>query len=282
MVLIRIFSRIPFFVLYRISDFLYFLLFYVIRYRRKVVRQNMEKSFPELPLSDLRSLEAKFYRFFTDLVIETIKCFTISEKEVRKRVSFINPEVLEEPLNKGISVLVYVSHQGNWELLGHAAKLYFNFPLDATYQKLENAFFNKAIYKMRTRFGVFLMEKLEVFRVFYARRDITRMIAMIADQSPKKGENRIWTTFLNQETCFFQGTEKLAGKFHYPVFVTFMKQTKRGYYSLYLKEIKYSSQDEPGTITRKFSKMLEEQIREQPHTYLWTHKRWKIKKQKAN
>ena len=273
------FSRLPFPVLYFFSDFLFLLLYRVIGYRKKVVHQNMERSFPEKTTAEINALLPAFYRNLCDIIVETLKLATIDAKSLKERTRFLNPEVAFKHLEAGLPVIVLGSHLANWEWALSGAAVHFPFPADGVYKPLSSTFFERFMQHTRTRLGAHLFPMKDTLRDFIRRQKIPRLISLLSDQTPPKSEIQYWTTFLNQDTGFYVGADKLATSFHYPVIFVGAKRIKRGHYEYGFEAI-YDGRS-PVTefeITERYARILERWIRENPADYLWSHRRWKHKK----
>ena len=277
--LLLAFSRLPFPVLYLFSDFLFFVLYRLTGYRKKVVRQNLERSFPEKTASEIDRLVPAFYRNLCDVIVETLKMATIPAAELHKRVTFPNPEVAFEHLEAGKPVIVLGSHLANWEWALSGAAVHFSFPADGVYKPLSNSFFEKFMLHTRTRLGAHLFPMKETLRDFIRRQKIPRLISLLSDQTPPKSEIQYWNTFLNQDTGFYVGADKLAASFHYPVIFVGAKRVKRGYYAYGFEAIYDGiSPLREHEVTERYARILERWIRENPADYLWSHRRWKHKR----
>jgi KDO2-lipid IV(A) lauroyltransferase len=277
MFLIRILSRLPLSVLYIFSDFLFFISYYLVRYRRKLVRKNLSASFPEKPVNEINAIEKQFFKNLCDYAIETLKLLTISKEELGKRMVFTVPEIPDSYKAQNQSVLILASHHFNWEWLVTSAC--FNLPMqvDFVYQKVNNNFFDRISFECRTRFGAHAIKRDEVAREAVKRKHIVRAIATMADQYPGyANDKRFSTTFMNQETVFFYGTNQLAILTQYPVLFYEIKKIKRGYYET--KAVKISTPPYPrdsNEIIEKYIEAVEKLIRQNPSGWLWSHNRWK-------
>jgi len=269
-------SRLPFFLLYFISDLLYWIVYKSFGYRVKVVRQNLKNSFPHKTSKELKSIEKKFYSHLFDVIVETIKLLTISEKDLKKRVSHENPEILTAITEAGGSFVSMAPHLGNWEWILAANKVYLNCEVDAVYKTLNNRFFDRLMLKIRSRFGTFPVPSNQVLRLESARKKIARAIAMVSDQTPAT-EGSYATLFLNQPTLFFRGPQKISQMFGYPVFYAGIKKLGRGRYHLFVEHIASEPFPADDFIIESFARKLESQIEEDPSIWLWSHKRWKHK-----
>ena len=281
MLFFKYFSKLPFFVLYGISDFAYFIIYQVVGYRKKVVIENLRNSFPDKTESEIKQITKNFYKHISDLFIEFLKGYSISKDEISKRVKIVNLNVIKKYTDKNQSVIIVTGHIGNWEWLLHSLNL-IGIPVDIVYQKLSSPLFEKLTLYIRSRFATTpLIEKNDTLRKTVERKDITRVLALGSDQSPQNWKTAYWTTFLNQDSGFFTGTERIARKFNYPVIFSEMRRIKRGYYEIEFTEIANPNEFEnlpTGEITERFVKILDKSIQEHSSDYLWSHRRWKHKR----
>ena len=271
-------SLLPFSVLYLFSDLIYIILFKVIKYRENVVIFNLRNSFPQKSDREIKLIARKFYKYFCDLILETIKTLTISPSDVRKHLYFEDLSLFKKYYEQSKSVIIVMGHFGNWELGGARFGIENLHTLFVIYHPLSNKYFDKLVYKMRTRLGNKLYPMNETLRGMVRDRNKVTATAFIADQTPSQ-LNVYWTNFLNQDTPVFTGPEKIARKFNYPVIYVSVKRPKRGLYKienqLLVEEPEKTSDNE---ISEKFTRMLENDIFLHPEIWLWTHKRWKHKK----
>jgi len=272
-------SKLPFWMLYLLSDFLYLVLYKVIGYRTKVVRENLSNSFPNKSEKEIVALEAKFYSHLCDLVVESLKAFSISLEEAKLRMKDRNIEVVNQYYKQGRQVVLVGGHYGNWELFAITIGATTAHSTVALYTPLKNQFINEKITKSRSKYG------LEMLAIKDIKEKLTSIDAKLyaiifgADQSPRKSQRAYWMNFLNQETGVQFGTEKFAKEFDAVfVFVTIYK-TKRGYYELQYDLITdQANQEEFGYISKTHTQMLEKVIQQQPEHWLWSHRRWKHKR----
>lgn len=273
-------SLLPFPVFYLFSDFIYFLLYRVVGYRKKVVFDNLKNSFPEKSHYELKKIEKDFYRYLCDLFLETIKTLTISRSEAIKRCKFNAKTTLlfNELANKNQSCIIVMGHYGNWEWAGNSFSLQCKQQLYVIYHPLSNKYFDKLMYDLRTRFGTKLYAMKDTMREMIRNKNEVNATAFIADQTPSP-DSAYWTTFMNQDTPVFWGTEKIAQKLNYPIVYITIKKIKRGYYEvdseLLINEPKNTSL---GEISELHTRKLESDIITQPSIWLWSHRRWKHKK----
>lgn len=276
---IYLISYLPFWCLYRVSDFINFILFTLIGYRKEVISTNLKKSFPDKTDQEINTIHKKFNRFFCDLTLETLKTLTITKKEAAKRCAFDEQSLaLLNQLHDDKKKLIFVlGHFGNWELGGAAMAVQAKQQLYVIYHPLSNSYFDQLIIKMRTRSGTKLISMKDTFRTMISLRksDEVNATAFIADQTPSK-DNAYWTTFLNQETPVFWGTEIIASKLDYPIVYISIQQEKRGYYKLTAEMLcEHPKATSQGEISEVHTKRLEQDIIKQPETWLWSHRRWK-------
>ncbi|MBD1396829.1 lysophospholipid acyltransferase family protein [Pontibacter sp. JH31] len=277
-------SLLPLSVLYLLADFLFVLVYYIIGYRKKVVFQNLRNSFPEKPEKEIQGIAKAFYRQFPDLIMEILKLASMDAAEMRRRIVFSNQELLDNFVRQGKTVITMGSHSGNWEWVLPAGAVQFGFPAEGIYRPLKSKFFEEFMLYLRGRLGARLIKMKDTMRDFVRNRKTARVVAMLSDQTPPYGEIQFWTTFLNQDTPFFVGAEKLANAFGCPVLFLDVEREKRGHYRLTFEVLSDgNSKPEEGAfpITEAFAQKLESSIRRNPANYLWTHKRWKHQRPQA-
>ena len=278
----KVHALLPMRILYILSDILYFLIYYVIGYRIKVVRKNLSDSFPEKTDIELRRLERRFYHHFADYIVETIKLAHISLSELQQRGFIVNPEVLNDLLDKGHSCcMLLMGHYGNWEWLSGSTTRLKDCRMYQIYRPLNNQAIDKLFIYLRTKFGSFGIKKNDTLRDIIAlkREGIRSLVIFLADQTPSPSNLHYWTTWLNQDTPMLTGPERIARKLNIPVIYLDVWQLRRGYYDATLHIISENPKDTPEFwITEKYARMMERSILRDPAYYLWTHKRWKHKK----
>lgn len=276
MMLLNLVARLPFFVLYRLSDFLFVLTAYVIRYRRQVVLDNLRHAFPDASETYIRRLARGFYRNFCDLLVETIKLPRMTADEMRKRVTIVNGEQVRHYLSQGQTVLGAAGHQCNWEWVP-GATLVNGIAVDSVYKPLHNPSSERVMQQIRSQFGAYLIPMNRLPREIVSRRHVPRIIALVADQMPNIPETAYWTNFFNRDTPFFPGTERLARSQQLPVFYLDLIRNRRGYYTATFTLLAAPPYvDLPyGEILNRYRDRLTETILKQPSNWLWSHKRWK-------
>jgi KDO2-lipid IV(A) lauroyltransferase len=277
---IYLIAILPFPLLYFFSDGVYFLLYRVLGYRRKVVRENLVKSFPGKQEKEIREIEGRFYCYFCDLFLETFKTLTISKKNMVKHCEFV-PETLaifSQLAEENQSFMVAMGHFGNWEWGGNTFSICCKHQLYVIYHPLSNKYFDGLTYRMRTRFGTRLIPMKDTLREMLKNRNDLTATAFISDQAPLP-DRAYWMQFMNQDTPVFLGIEKFALKIRYPIVYITIRRVKRGYYKVFAERIELSSElQKTGTITEIHTRKLETDIRSQPENWLWTHRRWKHKR----
>lgn len=261
--------------MYLFTDVFYLLLITIIPYRRKVVRENIKRSFPEKSLRERRKIERKFYRHLTDLLAEGVKNLSISKKQLLKRFQVENPEVMEKFYQQKKSVLLVSGHHNNWEWLITGQNLLFHHQAVGIGTPLSNRFWDKKLNTRRARFGMKIISPKTVYD-FFDKNTETVATLMLADQSPSNSNKCYWLQFLNQETGVVFGPELLANKYNHAVVYFSLRKRTRGYYSMCLQEITAHPKElEYGEITEIFTQLIEKTIQKEPAFWLWSHKRWK-------
>lgn len=283
MFLLRLLSRLPLSFLYILSDGLFVISYYLVRYRRDLILKNLSNSFPEKTNAELISIRKKFYRNLCDYTVETLKLITISEKELKKRMVFINPEVLQSCKDRNLSAFLLASHQFNWEWIIAAANLWVPINVDYVYQEQRSEFVNRFSLLTRGRFGSKGMKRYAVARELIKKRNTYQGIAIVADQFPGHfNDKRYWTNFLNQKTAFFEGVNNLVILMQYPAYFVKVSSIKRGYYSTEFIQIGNPPYEKNSNeVIENYIKQTEVVIKRNPSGWLWSHNRWKKKKEDA-
>jgi KDO2-lipid IV(A) lauroyltransferase len=277
------FSFTPFRILYVFSDYILFpFFFYIYRYRRKIILQNLQHSFPEKSPEELRRIMRAFYHHFCDLLVEGVKAFSMSEKQVLERYKLMNPEFLAPYAAEKKSVIAVLGHYNNWEWGSIAAGLQLTHLPVALYKPLSNKLIDNYIERTRAKGGTILLSIFQTTHSFEKYRDIPAIFLMVADQSPSHTEKSIWVPFLNQDTPVLHGPEKHARLSNLPVVFIDVQKIKRGFYQATLRALVEDPQNTAdGEITSRYMQALEAQIRKRPEFWLWSHNRWKHKRQKT-
>lgn len=274
---LRCLSRLPLRFLYGVSDLAYPILYYVVRYRRKVVRSNLRNSFPEKTERERRRIERHFYRFFCDYAVETVKLLSISKEEMMRRMVVTGFDAMDAELDKQPFVFLYLGHYANWEWMS-TASLWTHYPTAQLYRPLRNKVFDQVFYDMRTRFGGECISKYEAFRriLTLKREGVRTHIGFISDQSPSPLNIHDWTEFLHQDTALYTGAERIGKKVGAAAYFAHMTRVRRGYYHCQLERLTDDmSKFEDFKLTELYMARMEREIREAPHLWLWSHRRWK-------
>ncbi len=277
MFFIRLLSKLPMGALYLLADSIFFLSYYLVGYRKEVVRQNLTKAFPEKTGRQRVRIEKEFYRRFSEYLVETMKAISISNEELLSRVKYVNVPEVQPYADAKQSIIVVASHQFNWEWALLAGCLELPFPVDAVYQKLKNEKYDQLMLKMRSKFNGQPIEKSKVLRTILKSKDRLRALGIVADQSPRQKSQKYWTSFLGQETAFFLGPEQIARASNYPAYFFAVTRLRRGYYAVELKPLTqppYNKGDH--SLLENYAKATEELVYADPAGYLWSHKRWKL------
>ncbi|MBQ8056338.1 MAG: lysophospholipid acyltransferase family protein [Paludibacteraceae bacterium] len=283
--IIWVLAWLPLGVLYIFSDLFYILVYHIVRYRRKMVRKNLTNAFPTYSKKEIKKIEKKFYLHFCDLFFETIYLMHISEKEMRKRLKFNNVELVKEWLKDGRSFIFMLGHYGNWEWIT-SIRLYvddWSVLGGEVYKQLKNKHFNDFFLKLRSRFRTINIEMKQVYKAILECKEQGRYYALgfISDQSPSKRSIDLWKDFLNQDTAFIGGGERIAKKTKAGLVYFDMHKIKRGYYECDIVEMcKDASETADYEMTNLYADMLEKTILRDPAYWLWSHNRWKLKHKK--
>lgn len=277
--IIWLFSKLPFRILYILSDIIYLLFFYVIGYRKKVVLGNLKLVFPDKDKKELIKIQKRFFRHFVDSLIEGIKAFTISEESIKKRYKYQNIELINKLYNEGKSIILVSSHYANWEwVIG--LSLHTKIDFYGSYTKIQNKNFENLIKESRSKFGMKCVKSSEIIKgiVKNVKQQKQGLYLLISDQSPQIQKNQYWTDFLNVNVPIFTGAEMISKKFDFAVVNMNTTKLKRGYYQSEFKLITDTpkEQDE-NAITDSYLRLTEKHIYKQPDYYLWSHKRFKHK-----
>lgn len=272
-----LFSILPWRVMFIMSDFTFFILYYLVKYRRDVVSENLKNSFPDKSATELKRIEIRSYKHFSDLIFEVLKMFTLSPEQKLSRCKIDTPttELLNDLYTKGRSAILVMGHYGNWE--------YYPFRLPsedalqpyAIYHPISNPFIDRALSRMRTLTGCKLYTMAGSVKGMISNRGEKNLTLFLADQAPNPN-GAYWMQFMNQDTPVFNGSEKIAHKLGMAVIYGYLEQTQRGRYIFHTELIcEDASKTLPGEITEKHVNLLEATIRKAPEFWLWTHRRWK-------
>lgn len=279
-----IISLLPLWIFYRLSDGLYYLIYHVIRYRRRVVYSNLRSSFPEKSEAEVERIAKDFYSFFCDYIVETIKFFSMREPTVRKRMKFEGLEQVKEDFAYGRSVSAYLGHYCNWEWISSLG-LHFNEQCGQIYHPLENHTLDRLFLYMRGRFNSKSIKMDDTFLTIlkWKKEGKKNIVGYIADQVPGYNNIHYWADFLHHDTPVFTGAERISKIMDTTVYYIDVERPRRGYYTARFIKIADSLNDHPVFFaTQQYFRLLEQSIQRAPQYWLWSHKRWKRTREEFN
>jgi len=262
--------------LYGISNVLHFFIYHVFTYRRVTVRKNLCMSFPDKTSKEIRLIEKRFYKHFSDLIVEGVKSFSLSKEELEHRVTVTNLDLIQQLILKDKSVLGVLGHMGNWEWVILRLAQEANFPVHALYQPSSSKRFDSWMRNNRQRFGAMLESTRQLRPLLKKVKEQPIAIGSLVDQTPVHVEKAYWTNFMRQSTPVYTGSEKMARQYDMAVIYVSIHKTGRGFYHVNFELIT----DDPSKmaeneITETHTRLLENSIIQQPEAWLWTHRRWK-------
>ena len=275
-------ALLPFRALYALSDCLYVLLRYVVGYRKKVVRTNLRNSFPEKSKHELREIERKFYHYICDYMVSEVKLARITAQDIIERMSYDNFDVFSDRVKQGRGIALLIPHYGNYEWLINLKLLVPEaYQILHIYKPLHNPYLDEMLKQGRAKFGGINVRKHDTVRTLVKMHNEGGLfgVGFITDQNPNKTEAKYWTTFLNQDTVFMDGAEKLSKMLDMSVLYADIHLVKRGYCQVHFEVITDNPKEtKDAEITEAFVRKLEQTIRRDPPYWFWSHKRWKIKR----
>ena len=277
-------SFLPLGVLYVLADVLYVVMYRVARYRLGVVRENLRRVFPGMGERERRGVERRFYRHLADVTVELARMWHMGEREMRRRCVFRNAGLVEGYLREGRSVVAALGHYGNWEWMASFALWMEGGDFLVLYKRLRDGVVDGMMRRVRGRFGAVPVERREALRVMARRLGEGRpfLAGFIADQSPNGHNLGFWMDFLGQDTAVLTGAERIARRYGLPVVSVRTRRTRRGYYEVEFVEVCRNPRElEEGEVTRRYTRMLEEEVRREPALWLWSHRRWKHAREEA-
>ena len=273
-------TLLPLRILYVFSDFLYLVLYYLLKYRRKVVAENLRNSFPEKSTEELKAIEKKFFRHLADLMVEILKLTHMSKAQSLRHMTITNPEILERLYSEGRDVVAVIGHYNNWEWL-KSLIFHTRYQTVSIYKPLQDKRFDNFLLGLRKREGMILTPMSLIVREIIEARKANRrsLYSFITDQTPPKEDIKYWTKFMNQDAPVYLGAEKIASKYDMAVVFFNVQKVKRGYYN-YTPELLFDHTAglPEHVITEKHVRRLEEIIIEKPEFWIWSHRRWKHKR----
>lgn len=276
---IRLLSRIPLALWYAVARFMAWMSWRVIPYRRHVVLANLEASFPEWDEGTRERTIRDYYRGFADMLVEVLHSARLTPAELEWRVKLVNPGLIRDEVARGKPVLILAAHQCNWEWMLLAFSTQFGLPVDAAYKPLVDSWAEREMLKLRSRLGARLIPAPQLLGDIIQQRNNPRVIAMVADQEPVTSERKQWIRFLNRDTAFFLGPEEITRATRYASFFLRLERVARGHYEVEFLPLAAAGEKlSAGELTTRYARLVEEQIREKPADWPWSHKRWKLKK----
>lgn len=274
--LVALFQIIPFWLLYRLSDLVYLLLYKIIGYRKKVVQQNLKNAFPQKTEAERKVIEKEFYQHLFDILLEGIKGFTLSKATLQKRQKHITPELPQGMIDKGKSALIVGGHYGNWEWGGLCASFCVSTDVVVLFSPIKNQYIDQYIKKSRGAYDTYFWSSPQAPRAFNAYKDKQATFVLIADQSPSNPKRAHWMPFLNQDTAVLRGPATYAHNYDIPLLFIDIQRVKRGYYTMSVDVITETPTEyTPEELSAMYIKKLEAMILKRPELWLWSHRRWK-------
>lgn len=276
--LLWLISILPFRIFYWFSDFIYLIVYYIIGYRKKVVKSNLELAFPEKSNQEIQDIQKKFYHHFCDMFLEMIKTMSISDKELKKRFVVKNPEELQRLQSLSKSHIILLGHYASYEWVNALHFYGLTYEAYGVYKKIKNEYFDCLIKRIRSKHHTTMLATKEVPKQILKNKKagLLSSYGMIADQAPKGSNSKHWLNFIGKEVPVFTGSEVLAKRLDLALTYLHIEKIKRGHYTAEFIPLA----DDPEKykdfqLTEKYFHLLEEQIKDQPEYYLWSHKRWK-------
>jgi len=280
--LLKCFSSLPFPLIYSLSDLLYLVAYYLLQYRKQVVFENLNHSFPDKNEVEIKAIAKQFYQALCDWVFEIVKTHRLSKSSLQERCKLNHNQALANLEKEKDGALILSAHFGNWEWAGQVIGLHLDQPVNVVFKKMKNPSANAAMEVIRTQHGNELSHMKNAMRNIFQGKERGMVSCFLADQKPTKRDDRYWDVLLNREAPFFNGPEKIAKKLNIPVYyAAVIPEKQRGYYKVVLHEISRNpNETEPDEITDEYVRYLEETIKNTPHNWLWSHRRWKHLKKK--
>lgn len=270
---------LPFRVLYAFSDVFAFLMHHIVRYRYKVIEVNLRNAFPNKGSKEIKKIIHLYYRNLGDVFLESIKGYSVNTSEMLNRYYCLNPEVSNAFFAQGKDVIFAMSHYGNWEWGTQVAAVYFNHSVISFYKPLSNKYIDRFIFQNRNKHKMALESIYKTKFIFRSHSEKPKAYFLLSDQSPSNRKTAYWVNFLNQDTACLHGIESYARLFNIPVVYLDVQRIRRGFYTVELDLICANPQETvTGEITQKYMQKLEGIITQRPEGWLWSHRRWKMKK----
>jgi KDO2-lipid IV(A) lauroyltransferase len=277
--MIKFLSRLPMGALYAFSAFLYFLAYYIVRHRHRVISDQLAKVFPGMSATQRAAIHKRFLRNFCDVLVEVLKSVSMSTADITAHVSMANLAPARRFLDAGQSVMLVTSHLCNWEWLLQGVAVQLGYPLDAAYKPLHDQWAERLMLEIRSQFGARLIPAKELLVDFVRRRGVVRAVAMNADQAPVSTDKRYWTQFLGQDTAFYIGAEQIARAMRLPMIYVAMRRIGRGRYEVELQQLWDGRETvPPNAITERYARACEIDVLKCPADWLWSYRRWRLQK----
>ena len=275
--MVKFLSRLPMWALYAFSAFVYFLAYYLVRHRHKVIADQLAKVFPSKTGAERNALHRRYLKNFCDVLVEVLKSVSMTPEDMVAHVRIRNIDEARKYLDAGKSVMLVTSHLCNWEWLLQGVALQLGYPLDAAYKPLHDQWAERLMLGVRSRFGARLIPAKELLADFLRRRGVVRALAMNADQAPVSTDKRYWTRFLGQDTAFYIGAEQIARATRLPLMYVSMRRVRRGYYEGEL-HVLWDGREavEPNGITERYARTCEVDVLKSPADWLWSYRRWRL------
>ena len=276
MLLYKALSRLPLSVLYTFSHGLFFILYYILRYRRKVSLVNIQNSFPDKNPKQIKNIQKDTYRYLCDSFFEVIKAYSISKQELLSRVEIQNIEAIKKITAQGKPALLLSAHTAPTEWIGQALHLHLGCYVDPVYKPAHSKIIDQFVFATRSRYQATPIPYKKLARDIIARKNVNRCVAILADLAPRRREQAINLNFLNQPTRFFLSIERIAKLADIPVFFIAVQRSKRGYYQATVHTLcEQPSSLENEELVKMYVQHVQDIVTTKPEAWLWTHRRWK-------
>lgn len=276
---LRVLALLPLPVLYAITGLLTWIFRYLVRFRLGIARANVAACFPDATPRDRARIVNGHYRFMGEMVAEVIHGARMPAAEYARRARVLNPDLLQGLLSQGRPVIVVGAHLANWEWLGNALAAQLGWPIDVGYKPIRSPWAERAVFALRSRFGVHLVPAKQLLMDLMKRRNIVRAVSLIGDQAPTTSDHQHWVDFLGRDTAFYMGAEQMARATRYPALFLAMRRVARGHYEIEFLPLSLPGETlEPGEFTTRYARCVEAEIRRAPTDWTWGHRRWKLKR----
>jgi KDO2-lipid IV(A) lauroyltransferase len=277
--MVKFLSRLPMGALYAFSAFLYFLAYYIVRHRHRVISDQLAKVFPGMSAAERAAIHKRFLRNFCDVLVEVLKSASMSAADITAHVRIVNFAPARKYLDAGQSVMLVTSHLCNWEWLLQGVAVQLGYPVDAAYKPLHDQWAERLMLEIRSQFGARLIPAKELLADFVRRRGVVRAVAMNADQAPVSTDKRYWSKFLGQDTAFYIGAEQIARAMRLPMIYVAMRRIGRGRYDVELQQL-WDGREiiPPNAITERYARACEIDVLKCPADWLWSYRRWRLQK----